>query len=590
MTKPDFFPIHFAEPDVEMAYRADGGAELRSRLPLREGPAHLGEWLRMGALAHPKRLFLSERRNGMWQGVSWHDAHERARRLAQGLIERGLGPDRGVMVWSDNSVAHGLLMLGCHLAGVPISPVSPAYALKSRDCAKLVGVMDLVEPGLLFVEERAPFLVALSLVQPNCDVVTAQDLPDLQSEPDARLEARIAGLDPDTVAKILFTSGSTGVPKGVINTHRMLVSNQEMIATVWPFLAETPPTLVDWLPWNHTFGGNHNFNMVLRNGGTLYIDPGKPVPELVHLTVESLMTARPTVYFNVPSGFRALLPHLEADPALRARFFDRLQLIFYAGAALSQDLWDRLEDVSVLALGKRVVMTSAWGATETSPLATTVHYPIDRAGVIGVPAPGVSLKLAPVAGRFEMRLKGPNITPGYLHQPEITAAAFDDEGWFRTGDAGKLIDPNNPNAGVVFDGRVAEDFKLSTGTWVHVGNLRPQVIAACSPWVSDLVMTGHDGETIGALLWLSPEGHERYQLAPDFIKSSLYDCLFAHNAANPTSSTRIGRVLILTEPPDVDAGEITDKGYVNQRVARDRRAADVTRLHEDVPDAGIISI
>ena len=297
---------------------------------------------------------------------------------------------------------------------------------------------------------------------------------------------------------MLFTSGSTAMPKGVINTHRMLCANQQSLAQIWPFTADTPPVLVDWLPWNHTFGGNHNFNLILKRGGTLYIDAGRPAPPLMPITVRNLTEIAPTIYFNVPAGYGALLPFLERDAELRARFFERLDLIFYAAAALPQDLWTRLEAVAREARGEPVMMTSSWGLTETSPLATAAHFPIDRAGVIGVPVPGVEIKLTPVEDKLEMRVKGPNVTPGYLGQPELTAKAFDEDGWYRTGDAGRLEDPDDPNQGLVFDGRVVEDFKLMTGTFVSVGNLRIAALAAASPLLMDAVVCGHDRDYVGA--------------------------------------------------------------------------------------------
>ncbi|MEP7127136.1 MAG: AMP-binding protein, partial [Byssovorax sp.] len=398
-----------------------------------------------------------------------------------------------------------------------------------------------------------------------------------------------AALGPDSVAKILFTSGSTGEPKGVINTQRMLCSNQEAIATLWPFLRARPPFVVDWLPWSHTFGANHNFNLVLFHGGTLVVDHGKPSPGLIGRTVETLRQVSPTLYFNVPRGFDMLLPYLEREEALRATFFRDLDAIFYAAASLPNPLWERLSACSIQARGDRVPLLSAWGLTETSPMATSVHFPIERAGVIGLPAPGTAIKFAPNAGKFELRVKGPNVTPGYWKRPDLTALCFDDEGYFRTGDAAKLRDESAPERGIVFDGRIAEDFKLTTGTWVHVGSLRTQLVAATAPLVQDAVVAGLDRDAIGVLVFLSPAACQA--AFPEVSASSLpshpalrerlLEALRAHNRESPGSSHRVARALILTEPPSIDAGEITDKGYLNQRAVLTRRAALVEALYGD---------
>ena len=393
---------------------------------------------------------------------------------------------------------------------------------------------------------------------------------------------------PDAVAKILFTSGSTGMPKGVINTHRMLCANQAMLAAAWPFVRDMAPILVDWLPWNHTFGGNFCFNLALFNGGTFHIDDGKPAPPLIGRTVENLRLASPNLYFNVPAGFAALLPALEQDAGLRDSFFRDLKAIFYAAAALPQDLWDRLERVADLSGHPRPLMLSAWGSTETSPLATLVHFSIPRAGNIGLPVPGCELKFQPSGAKYELRLRGPNITPGYHDRPDLTAAAFDEEGFYRMGDAGLLADPDDPAAGVLFDGRVAEDFKLTTGTWVSVGALRVGTVGACSPLVQDVVVTGHDTDRIGLLVWpamaavaaLDPDvGDDPEALCKsEKVTAAIAEKLAAWNAANPASSTRIDRFVLMATPPSIDANEITDKGYVNQRATLERRAELVDAL------------
>ena len=399
----------------------------------------------------------------------------------------------------------------------------------------------------------------------------------LDRDPTDALEAAFLAQTPDAVAKILFTSGSTGLPKGVINTQRMLTSNQRAIEVCWPFLRDRPPVVLDWLPWSHTFGANHNFNLVLFHGGTLYVDDGKPTSDLVERTVANILDVSPTLYFNVPRGFDMLLPFLEKDTAVRDAFFREIDVIFYAAASLPHPLWQRLEAASRAARGEVVWMLSAWGSTETAPMATTVHFRIDRAGVIGLPAPGTSIKLAPSGDKTELRVKGPNVTPGYLHRPDLTAAAFDEEGYYRTGDSGKLVDPEDPSQGIAFDGRIAEDFKLISGTWVHVGAVRTAAVAAGAPLVQDVVVAGLDREEIGFLIFLSPLAVKG--MSRDEIVKSLEDAYRAYNRQNPGSSHRVGRLVVLTEPPSIDANEITDKGYINQRAVLSRRAEVVESMY-----------
>jgi feruloyl-CoA synthase len=420
-----------------------------------------------------------------------------------------------------------------------------------------------------------------------------------QGRPGPTLDKAAAGVGADTIAKFLFTSGSTGLPKGVVNTHGMLTANQQQLAQIWPFLNEAPLVLLDWLPWNHTFGANHNFNLVLRHAGTLFIDGGRPLPGMIEETVRNLREVSPTVYFNVPAGYAAILPFLERDQALAQSFFRKLRLIFYAGAALPQDLWDRLEAVSVNTIGARVPMTSSWGTTETSPLSTAAHFTIEKAGVIGVPVPGVELKLVPAGDKLELRVRGPNVTPGYWKRPDLTAAAFDEEGFYRPGDAVRFAEPSEPAKGIVFDGRLAEDFKLATGTWVHVGGLRVGALAAASPALQDAIVAGENREFIGMLAWLSAAGC--HQLAgceaplaelarhPD-VRAHIVRAVAQWNAAQRGSSTRIARIMLLPDVPSIDANEITDKGYINQRLALARRRADVERLFAAEPDDDVVVV
>lgn len=603
--------IETAPPDVVREDRPDGSFVLRSPHPLGDHERHLGEMLRRQAAARPDITFLAERRGGGWRQVTYGAALRAAESVGHNLLGRGLGPDRPVMILSGNSVDHALLMLGCFLAGVPVAPISPAYSLMSTDYIKVRRIFDLVGPGLIFAERAEPFSGVLrSLDLRGVETVSSDTEPValpvtsfsslMRSTSGRDLAEAESALGPDAVAKYLFTSGSTGLPKGVINTHGMLCANQQMIEQCWPFVRQTPPVLVDWLPWNHTFGGNHNFNLVLKQGGTLYIDGGKPLPHLVATTIQNLRDISPTIYFNVPAGFSILLPHLERDVQLRTTFFRRLQMVFYAGSALPQDLWERLEAASVAALGRRVMMASAWGSTETAPMATTVHFPIERAGVIGLPAPGVEVKLIPSGPKLELRVRGPNVTPGYLGRPDLTNGAFDPEGFYKIGDAGRLADPEDPSKGLVFDGRVAEDFKLTSGTWVHVGTLRVMALAAAAPVLQDAIVCGDHRDEVTLLAWpniaacreicADPEAHdgtESLVRCPELV-AHVREGLRRHNRANPGSSTRIARVLLMTEPPSIDANEITDKGYLNQRACVERRADLIETVYRDPPPPDVI--
>jgi feruloyl-CoA synthase len=563
--------LRYAPAEVQVDKRADGTMLLRSPQPLKPYARCVGDWLKQWYEKAPERTFLAERRGDGWRRLSYRDALSDARRIGQALLNLGLGAERPIAILSDNSIDHALLALGAMHVGMPVAPISPAYSLMSKDFVKLKHIFGLLKPGLVFTDSPEKFAPALAAVGATPTPVAKL----LETNPGSTLEVAHSRVTPDTIAKILFTSGSTGVPKGVINTQRMLCSNQQSWAQLWPFLEDRPPVLCEWLPWNHTFGGNATFNMVLRNGGTLYIDGGKPAPGLAEITAKNLKEVSPTIYFNVPRGFDLLLPFLESDAQLRKNFFRDLDMVFYAGAALPQNLWERLEKLALAEKDGALAMVSAWGSTETAPMATCVHFPIERAGIIGPPAPGCDLKLVPSGGKLEARVKGPNVTPGYFRSPELTKAAFDEEGYYRIGDALKLADPAAPEKGLVFDGRVAEDFKLSTGTWVHVGALRVKLIAACNPLLQDAVITGHDRDEVGALLFMSAAAKD---LSKDVIEGKLKTAL-KDLSREGGSSTHPTRLLILTEPPSIDAGEITDKGYINQRAVLERRAALVETLH-----------
>jgi feruloyl-CoA synthase len=495
------------------------------------------------------------------------------------------------MLLSENSVDHALVQLAAMHAGIPAAPVSPAYSLASKDFAKLRTIARLVGPGAIYVDDPRAYAAAIEAIgEPAAPVVSSRAGGAVTVAQLARatvsgaVERSFASVTPDTVAKILFTSGSTGEPKGVVNTQRMLCSNQQAIAQCWPFVEKRPPVVVDWLPWSHTFGGNHNFNLVLRNGGTLYVDAGKPAPGRFEATLANLRDVAPTLYFNVPRGYEMLAAALEKDDALCARFFSELDVLFYAAAALPQSTWERLEARKARVPGARALFSSAWGSTETAPLVTSVHFPIPRAGVIGLPAPGCELAMVPSNGKLEMRVRGPNVTPGaWSRGGQVVPVARDAEGFLAMGDAGRLEDPGDPARGVVFDGRLAENFKLTSGTWVHVGELRVRVIARCAPLVSDAVVAGHDRDYVALMLFCAPTDLDRAGL-----RARLNALLADYNAAHPGSSTRVERAVVLDEPPSIDAGEITDKGYVNQRAVLERRAAIVARLYAEEPDEDVI--
>jgi len=569
--------LRFAPARVEIERRADGSQILRSPDPLRPIARATGEWLLQWAAAAPDRTFLAERSGDGWRRVTYSDALDAVRRVGGSLLTRGLTASTPVAILSDNSVNHALLALGAMHAGIPVAPISPAYSLLSSDHAKLKAIFELLRPGLVFTDDAAKFQPALAAVGESATSITAL----LENENRAGIDDAFAAIGPDTIAKILFTSGSTGAPKGVINTQRMLCSNQQAFVQAWPFLEDAPPVLCEWLPWNHTFGGNATFNIVLRNGGTLYIDGGKPTPDLIGTTARNLKEISPTLYFNVPRGYDLLLPLIEADEALGRAFFSRLNAMFYAGAALPQNLYDRLHALIPPERTGRTLMMSGWGATETAPLAAIVHFPIDRAGVIGNPAPGTELKLLPSGTKLEVRVRGPNVTPGYYRNAELTRAAFDEDGFYKIGDAMRLLDPDDPAKGLVFDGRVAEDFKLQSGTWVHTGAVRVRLIAACDSLVQDAVITGHDRTEVGALVWLNAAS--AHSLGEAEVLSRLQAALASLHADAAASSMAPKRLLVLDHPPSIDEGEITDKGYINQRAVLERRASHVDHLHAGGP-------
>jgi feruloyl-CoA synthase len=606
----------FARPDIAMEQLADGAAILRSRTPLRPYAKRAGDWLVHWARVAPDRLFLAERPGGdtgkPWTPVTYAQALERVEALATWMIGARLSAERPLAILSDNGVDHALLALAAMHMGAPCAPISQAYSLLSKDHAKLRAIIGLITPGAVFAPSLAAFGPAIEAIADLHDgaiivgdndmrgMANAVALAEVGARRDSDAVSRaIMATGPDTIAKFLFTSGSTGEPKGVINTQRMLCASQESKAQIWPFIETTPPVILDWLPWSHTFGGNHNFNMVLRNGGTLFIDGGKPAPGAFGRTLSNLRDTSSTIHFNVPRGLDLLVEELRKDDALARHVLSSLRVIFYAGAALPQHIWGALLTMSRDIAGHPVALVSSWGSTETAPLASDCHFQADRAGNIGVPAPGVELKLVPNAGKKEIRVRSPFVMPGYWKRDDLTRKAFDEDGFYMIGDAVRLADPSDPNKGLFFDGRVAEDFKLMSGTWVSVGALRVKAIEMLAPIASDVVIPGHDEEEIGLLVFanvsacralagLPEDAPARTALDHSDVIARVREGLRAMKALGGGSSTYATRALLMDEPPSVDAGEITDKGYVNQRTVLARRAGQARALRRG--DAGTIGL
>jgi feruloyl-CoA synthase len=599
--------VRLGPHEVNLERRADGSMLLRSPHPLPPYPAKLTERLEHWARITPERIFLAQRqRDGDWRRLNYCETLERVRRTAAGLQARELSPGRPVMILSGNDIEHALLGLAAMYAGIPYAPVSPAYALVSTDFNKLRSILDLLTPGLIFVADGQPFRRAIEAVVPaGIEVVAGRNpIPGrpttlfealASTRPTGAADAAYARVGSDTIAKFLFTSGSTGTPKAVINTQRMLCSNQAMILSQLAYFADEPPVIMDWAPWHHTAGGNHNFGFVLYNGGTFYIDEGKPVPGNIEITVRNLREVATNWYFTVPKGYEALLPYFRADAQLRETFFRDMKVLWFAGAALSQSVFDEMQELALKTCGERIMFLTGLGATETAPMAIARTWQSKDSINMGVPVPGVELKLVPRDGKLEARLRGANIMPGYWRQDALTAAAFDEEGCYKLGDALKFEDPADPSQGLLFDGRVTEDFKLATGTWVNVGALRARLLAHLEPYARDVVIAGADRNEIGALIF--PNLDPCRELAPDCAGDIGRDArvveafrtrlnIFARTSTG--SSTLVARALLLAEPPSLDAGEMTDKGSINQRAVLARRAKEVAELYAREPSSSVL--
>ena len=608
---PKYRAMRYGITRVTRKETPEGVQYVQAEQALLPHPQRMTDKLLHWARVAPERTFLARRQRlghghtGDWQHLSYGRALAGARRIGQALLERQLSDQRPVLILSENSLEHAMLALGCMLVGVPYCPVSPAYSTISQDFDKLRHILNTLKPGLVFATDADKYAAAIqATVSADTEVVLAHGALKHRSHTalgalfdttdTADVDAAMNAIGPDTIVKFLFTSGSTNLPKGVINTHGMWCANQQQMLQSMPVLGEAPPVLVDWLPWNHTFGGNHNIGLTMFHGGSLYIDDGKPVPALMGETLRNLREVAPTVYFNVPTGLEAIANAMHTDEVLRRNLLSRLRMFFYSGAALAQPIWDSLHAAQEREVGERIVMGTGLGMTESGPFAIFVPRPEVQSGDLGLPAAGMRLKLVPMGDKLEVRYQGPNITPGYWRAPELTADAFDEEGFFKSGDAVTWIDPNNIHLGLKFDGRIAEDFKLATGTFVSVGPLRAKIIAAGAPYVQDAVITGLNMKEVGAMLFTTPRVRDLAGLPTHASLDEVlahpkvlahFQQVLNHLAASATgSANRVARLLLLPEPPSIDKGEVTDKGSINQRAVLKHRDALVQDFHHDAHD------
>ena len=602
--------VRLGSDQVTLEKRPDGTMRVRSTHLLGPYPTRITDRLVHWAQKAPDRTFVGERKpDGTWRTLTYAQTLDAVERIGSALVARGLSVDRPVAILSGNDIEHLLLHLACVHVGIPFAPVSVAYSLVSTDFGKLRHIVNLLTPKLIFAASGSVFARAIAAIMPaDAELVVTRDPPPgrsatlfadlLNTTPTPAMQAAHEAVGPDTIAKFLFTSGSTSMPKAVINTQRLICSNARQILHSMAFLEDEPPVLVDWLPWNHTFGGNHNISIALDNGGSFYIDFGKPVPGPgFEPTVQNLKEIAPTIYFNVPKGYEMLVARMRIDDDLRRNFFSSLKMMFYAGAGLPQHVWDELDELAVQTVGERIFMMTGLGATETGPSALFTTIRAARAGMIGIPTPDCELKLVHSGTKLEARVRGPNITPGYWRQPDLTAAAFDEEGFYKFGDAVKFVDENDPAMGFIFDGRVTEDFKLGTGTWVSVGPLRAAMVAHFAPLLREAIIAGHGTDDVTALLLLDPEGCRTLapELSPDAplrafaehpeIRAELTKHLASFAAKSTGSSTRVVRAIALETPPSIDLGEVTDKGSINQRAVLESRPDLVEELYLEQPSA-----
>ncbi len=577
-------------------------------------PNSIIERLKTWAEETPEHIFIArrEKNNGHWIELSYAEAWNRIQKIASSLLSRDLSPDRPIAILSGNSIEHALMGLAAMAVGVPYAPISPQYSLVSTDYSKLKYVLDLITPGMVFVDNATPYAPAIeACVKADCEIVACDNtipnraitlLKDLEQTPVSdQLETVMAKVQPDTIAKFLFSSGSTGMPKAVVNTQRMICANQQMIVQTLPFIADPKPVLVDWLPWNHTFGGNHNVGLVIYNGGTLYIDEGKPAPKAFSATVKNLKEIAPTIYFNVPKGYEELVKALRRDKQLCEMFFGQVQMLFYAGAGISQPVWDALEELALDTCGERILIVTGLGCTETAPSSLFTTGDGGFAGWIGLPVPGCQAKLVNVGGKTEIRIQGDHVSPGYWREPQLTAKAFDEDGFYCTGDAIKFTDPNDLGRGLIFDGRISEDFKLDTGTWVSAGPLRVAFLNHFGGCVKDIVVAGRDKAFVSALVFpdfdvcrnldqvlmdLSDKALCDHKLIIEYFRHKLLT--FAEQATG--SASRIRAIKLLVEPPSLDKNEITDKGSLNASAIQDLRTKDLESIYNGSDAEGIIIV